>query len=142
MPAIDVEDICTLLSVWDMAASLRFYCDLLGFKIESRSPTYAIQNGDELFHWCLLRAGDSKIMLNTEYDEAERPAERPARGEDRFGVWFFYGCSDLDGAHEKLKAAGIECEPPKLARYGFRVLSFRDPDGRGITLQWPAAQAE
>jgi catechol 2,3-dioxygenase-like lactoylglutathione lyase family enzyme len=142
MAGIELKEVCALLSVWDMPTTVRFYCHLLGFEIEHRSPTYAVENGVELFHWCMLKAGDhTRIMLNGEYDEGERPAVRPAKGDERFGVWFFYGCPDVDGAYEKLKAAGVDCEAPKIVPYGFRVLSFRDPDGHGITLQWPAQKA-
>jgi uncharacterized glyoxalase superfamily protein PhnB len=85
-------------------------------------------------------------MLNTEYDEGQRPAERPVQGEARFGTWFYFECPDVEGAYEKLKTAGVECKPPSLTlyggKYGFRTLSFRDPDGHGITLQWPTAPPE
>ena len=138
MAAIDVKDICALMSVWDMPTTMKFYRDLLGFEIVSRSPTYATENNEELFHWCTMRTNGSYIMLNTEYDEGERPAVRPAH-DGRFGTWFYYSCTDLDAAYATLKAAGVECEPPKLTKYGgvdaFRTLSLRDPDGRGITLQ-------
>jgi glyoxylase I family protein len=137
MAAIEVNDLCTLMSVWDMPTTVRFYRELLGFEIETRSPTYAVEDGEELFHWCTMRAGDLAIMLNTEYDEGERPAERPREVEERFGTWFYYGCRDIDGAYATLQAAGVACQPPSIAAYGFRVVSFRDPDGRGITLQRP-----
>jgi glyoxylase I family protein len=144
--AIDVRDVCALLSVWDMPTTVRFYRELLGFEIVNRSPTYATEGGEELFHWCMMRTHDATIMLNTEYEEGERPVERPAQGEERFGTWFYYGCPDVDGAYEKLKAAGVACEAPKLTMYGgtygFRTLSLRDPDGRGITLQWPVEPTE
>jgi len=145
MAAIGVKDVCALMSVWDMPATVRFYCELLGFEIVNRSPTYAVENGVELFHWCLLKSNSASIMLNTEYDEGERPAVRPAH-DGRFGTWFYYECPDVDAAYEALKAAGVECEPPKLTKYGgvdaFRTLSLRDPDGRGITLQQPIEGGE
>jgi hypothetical protein len=91
--------------------------------------------GEELFHWCMMRSAEATIMLNTEYDEGERPAERPEQGDQRFGTWFYYGCPDVDGAYEKLKAAGVRCKPPRLTmyggKYGFRTISFRDPDDMG-----------
>jgi len=139
MAAIEVRDVCSLLSVWDMPTTVRFYREILGFEIVNRSPTYATEGGEELFHWCMMRVNDATIMLNTEYDEGDRPAERPPKGQERFGTWFFYSCPDIDGAYERLKIAGVACEPPTTAPYGFRVLSFRDPDGRGITVQWPVA---
>ena len=137
METIEVKDVCALLGVFDMPKAVRFYCEVLGFALESRSPTYAVEDGVELFHWCMLRTNDGCLMLNTAYDEGERPAERPPLVNDPFGVWLFLGCPKVDEAYERLKAAGVECEPPRTAPYGFRTVSFRDPDGHGITLQWP-----
>jgi len=141
MGTIEIRDTCTLLSVYDMPTAVRFYREVLGFSIEARSPTYAVEHGVELFHWCMLRAGEARIMLNTAYDEGQRPAVRPAPAEDRFGAWLFFGCPEVDVAYERLKAAGVECEPPQIAGYGFRTLTLRDPDGHGITLQWPQGTA-
>ena len=138
--AIKVHDICALLSVYDMPEAVRFYSELLGFELVSRAPTYETIEGVEHFHWCMLRNGSSCLMLNTEYDTGERPAERPAFEEQRFGAWFFFGCEDLDEAQRQLEAAGVACDGPKLAGYGWRTLSFRDPDGHRITLQHPVSK--
>ena len=141
MAAIKIQEGCTLMSVWDMPTTVQFYREQLGFEITQRSPTYAVEKGAELFHWCMMRSGDVTIMLNTEYEEGERPAERPHQDDQRFGTWFYYGCPDVDLAYAKLQAAGVACKPPGLTQYGgkyaFRTLSLRDPDGRGITLQSP-----
>jgi catechol 2,3-dioxygenase-like lactoylglutathione lyase family enzyme len=138
--AIEVHDICALLSVYDMPEAVRFYSELLGFELVSRAPTYETIDGVEHFHWCMLRNGSSCLMLNTEYDTGERPAERPVVEQQRLGVWFFFGCPDLDEARRQLEVAGVACDGPKVASYGLRTLSFRDPDGHGITLQHPVAQ--
>ncbi len=137
MSAIQVQDICTLLSVFDMPTSVKFYCDVLGFEIENRSPTYAVENGVDQFHWCMLRSNDARLMLNTAYDEGQRPATRPPQPKTPFGPWLFLGCPNLDAAYEKLKSSNVDCKPPVSVPYGFRTLAFHDPDGYGITLQWP-----
>lgn len=144
--AIEVHGLCALLSVYDMPAALAFYRDLLGFKLVARSPAYEVIDGVEHFHWCTLQRGSDTLMLNTEYDTGERPPQRPPFQQQPFGVWFYFACPDLDAAYRTLVAAGVHCEPPRLVRYGgrfpFRVLSLRDPDGHGITLQWPAEQSD
>jgi glyoxylase I family protein len=137
---IDIRGLCPLLQVFDMPLSVRFYCELLGFEISSRSPTYAVENGVELFHWVLLRRGDMELMLNTAYDEGERPASpQPERVANHWDTGLFFGCPDVDAAYEQVKSYGVSCAPPKNAWYGMRQLSFRDPDGYGITLQWSVA---
>jgi len=140
--AIEVQDICALLSVYDMPEAVRFYTELLGFEVVSLAPTYEVIDGVEHFHWCMLKNGDSMLMLNTEYDTGERPPQRPVAKEQPFGAWFYFACQDVDGAYEQLKAAGVKCDPPKIVPYGFRTVSFRDPDGHGITLQWPNTPSE
>jgi glyoxylase I family protein len=137
MSAIEVKDVSPLMSVWDMPTTVRFYRDLLGFEIEARSPTYAVEAGEELFHFCRLRSGDAIIMLNTEYDEGQRPSHRPRDDQNRFETSFYYSCPDIDGAYSELQAGGVACSPPGTASFGFRTLNLRDPDGRSITLQWP-----
>jgi Uncharacterized protein conserved in bacteria len=134
-----IQDTCTLLSVFDMPEAVQFYCDVLGFVIETRSPPYASSNGVELFHWCMLKSGGARLMLNTAYEADRRPAERSLPINDPFGAWLFFSCPNIDEAYAHLQASGIGCSPPEIAPYGFRTLSFRDPDGHGITLQWPVA---
>lgn len=137
--SLDLRGLCPLLQVYDMPTSVRFYCDVLGFNIASRSDTYAVQDGIELFHWCLLRRDGIELMLNTAYDAGERPSEPDAsRVMAHRDTGLFIGCPDVDAAYEELKAKNIPCPPPKTAWYGMRQLSLRDPDGYGITLQWKA----
>jgi uncharacterized glyoxalase superfamily protein PhnB len=100
---------------------------------------YAIEDGEELFHWALLRAGGSaELMLNSAYDEGERPAHPdPVRTTGHIDTGLFIGCPDPDAAYRELVAKGLKCQPPHTAGYGMRQLFFTDPDGYGITLQWP-----
>lgn len=136
--SMEFAGICPLLQVFDMPRAVRFYRDIFGFEIVSRSPTYAIENGEELFHWVLLKHGFTELMLNTAYDEGERP-ELPdaARVEAHLDTGLFIGCRNLDAAYDHLRAHGVVCNPPRTAHYGMRQLLLRDPDGYGITLQWP-----
>lgn len=43
---------------------------------------------------------------------------------------------DVDGAYRQLKEAGLVIDPPVVAPYGMKQLSFSDPDGYVICLQW------
>ncbi len=135
---LDVRGMTALLGVFDMRASVHFYCHVLGFEMVDHSPFYA--EGE--FHWAMLRKGPIELMLNTAYDEGERP-ERPdsARMASHGDVVFYLGCADVDAAYEHLVANDVVCEPPKAVRYGsrypFKVLSVFDPDGYHLCLQWP-----
>jgi catechol 2,3-dioxygenase-like lactoylglutathione lyase family enzyme len=136
MTQLDLRGVCTLLQVFDMPRSVQFYCDVLGFEIANRSPTYAVEHGVELFHWVLLGRDGVELMLNTAYDVGQRPAtpaaERTAAHDD---TQLYFTCADVDAAYAHVKAHGVVCAPPTTAPYGMRQLAFHDPDGFAITLQ-------
>lgn len=133
--SIDVRGVCTLLQVFDMPASVRFYRDVLGFEIVETSA----RDGDQ-FDWGLLRLNGTELMLNTAYEADDRPGspdhERMALHRD---VCLYFGCPDVDAAYEHLAAHGIDVEPPKVAPYGMKQLYVADPDNYLLCFQWPAA---
>jgi glyoxylase I family protein len=132
---IDIRGLAPLLGVFDMRTSVHFYRDILGFELTFHSPFYA--EGE--YHFAMLRHGDTELMLNTAYDEGERPDQPdPARIASHGEVVFYFGCPDVDGAYRHLLVNGVSVEPPKLVQYGFNVLSVFDPDGYHLCLQWPA----
>jgi uncharacterized glyoxalase superfamily protein PhnB len=132
---IAIRGLCPLLQVFDMPTSLRFYRDLLGFAEVQKSG-----QSDEV-HWAWLRHGDAHVMLNTAYDNGERP---PTPDRSRFAAHadtcLFMGCEDLEGAYAYLVSQGVSAQPPKVAPYGMRQLYATDPDGYGVCFQWPAEQ--
>jgi catechol 2,3-dioxygenase-like lactoylglutathione lyase family enzyme len=67
--AIDVRGVRTLMQVFDMPTSLRFYRDLLGFEILDTSYSNA---GDQV-DWCFLRLGKAELRLAS---AAENSLER------------------------------------------------------------------
>ncbi len=72
--ALKIQGMAPLLQVFDMPSSIRFYRDALGFKVISTSDS-----GDD-FGWALLRWNGVELMLNTAYEDDERPsAPDPAR---------------------------------------------------------------
>jgi catechol 2,3-dioxygenase-like lactoylglutathione lyase family enzyme len=130
--ALELRGLCPLLQVYDMPTSVRFYCDLLGFEMVSHAPFYA--PGE--FHWCWLRRGDIELMLNTAYDEGQRPpAPDPARIAAHNDTCLYLGCPDVGAAWEHLTALGLQVQPPNTAPYGMRQLYFEDPDGFSICFQ-------
>ncbi len=137
--AVDLRGLLPLLGVFDMRTSVHFYCDVLGFEMVDHSPFYAVGE----FHWAMLRRGDIELMLNTTYDEGERPDQPDrARIASHGDVTLYFGCPDVEGAYRHLLANGMKVEPPKRVRYGsrypFDVLNVFDPDGYHLCLQWPA----
>lgn len=136
--ALDVRGLAPLLQVYDMATSVQFYRDLLGFEVMATSPKL----GEDRFHWALLRLGDAELMLNTAYEfDHERPLPAdPARTFAHGDTGLFFACPDVDAVYEELREKGLSVSQPVVTRYGMKQLSLRDPDGYGICFQWAAAE--
>lgn len=133
--AIEIRGIAPLIQVYDMPTAVHFYRDLLGFELVTHSPFYA--EGE--FHWALLRLNGSEVMLNTAYDEGERPSQpERARIAAHGDTTLYFGCPDVDAAYQHLQQAGVESNPPSVAHYGMKQLYLKDPDGYGVCFQWPA----
>jgi len=134
---IELRGLTTLLQVYDMPTSVRFYRDVLGFSIVNTSPPLG---GDDRFHWVWLRRENIDLMLNTAYeDDDERPSSpHPARFSAHDDTCLYFGCPDVDAAYEDLLAKNITVSKPTVAAYGMKQLYFHDPDGYHLCLQWSA----
>ncbi len=131
--AIEVRGLSPLIQVFDMPTSLAFYRDKLGFRVTGDSG-----QGDNS-GWVMLELGDATIMLNTAYEDDQRPpapdASRVAAHED---TCIYFACADVDAAYEHLRASGIAADPPQVAPYGMKQLYVRDPDNFNLCFQWRA----
>lgn len=137
--AIDMRGLCPLLLVFDMPTSLRFYRDLLGFKIVSTSDPQP----DGQFDWCWLRLNDAALMLNTTHERDRRPTSLdPARIAAHSDTQIYIGCRDLDAACRFLRSAGLQVRDPVIRPFGMKQLFFKDPDGYDICFQWPTEPGE
>jgi glyoxylase I family protein len=60
-----------LFQVFDMRRSVAWYCDMLGFEVvQSYEP-------DGHLYWAMLQLGDATLMLNSQYEDEDRPAQEP-----------------------------------------------------------------
>jgi glyoxylase I family protein len=132
--AIQIRDICPLLQVFDMPTSIRFYRDVLGFGVAQTSTP------NDNVTWALLRRDGAEIMLNTAYDDGQRPAvPDPCRVVGHADATLFFGCPDVDGAYRHLRANGVDVAEPVVRDYGMKQLCLKDPDGFELCFQCPAA---
>jgi glyoxylase I family protein len=130
---IDVQGLAPLLSVFDMPASIHFYRDLLGFEVVQTSAP-----GDDC-GWALLRLNGVELMLNTAYERHARPAAPdPVRLAAHADTALFFGCPDVEGTHQQLRAKGVETKEPFVQPYGMKQLYLSDPDRYVLCFQWPA----
>lgn len=136
----EIRGMCPLLQVFDMATSLKFYCDVLGFKIHATDSNTTAP--DHNWVW-LVRGDDVQLMLNTAYDPGRRPpapdARRVAAHHD---TCLYFGAPDVDAVYSYLQEKAIKSDKPHVAPYGMKQLYLRDPDGYGICFQWKAEKEE
>ena len=131
----DIKSMAPLLEVFDMPTSISFYRDVLGFEIINTSSP------GEHFDWAMLQLNNVNLMLNTAYEQDQRPpAPDPARVVYHRDTALYFACAEIDAAYNHLLAKGINAEEPHIAPYGMKQLYFTDPDGYRLCFQWPASE--
>ncbi len=134
---IEIQGLCPLLQVFDMPTSMRFYRDLLGFKVVATSP--ALSDNPDDVNWSWLRLNEAAVMLNTAYEPESRPIEPgAARFAGHGDTCLYLGCPDVDGAYQYLREKGLDVQEPNVAHYGMKQLCITDPDQYCICFQWTA----
>lgn len=120
-----------LLGVRDMAASLRFYVDGLGFRM---TETWEAEG---TIRWCWLVHGAAALMLQ-EYTPARRPAPETTLGT---GVSLNFICTDALAFYRAAVARGIQVARPFVGNRMW-VASLTDPDGYALHFESPTDAAE
>ncbi len=112
----------------DEERAVRFYTEVLGFSVRSRST---VPGGLKLVY---LDLGGTTMELMT-YTEM-KPAPR-AEGEHLGYRMMALEVDDMQRTLDELKAKGVACTWGPLVRPTYARAEIRDPDGNGIELrQW------
>ena len=131
--SIVIEGMTPLLQVFDMSASLKFYCDVLGFEIVQTDNNTTAPN----HNWVWLRLNSVDLMLNTAYEYDQRPSmPDPLRVATHRDVALFFGAPDVDAVYAHLRGSRIDVHEPTIAPYGMKQLFVHDPDGFELCFQW------
>ena len=127
--SITVRGLTPLLEVFDLPTSIAFYRDVLGFELVA---------GDDSW-WCMLKLGEATLMLNTAYEDHERPpAPEPARVRGHADTSLYFSSPDPDEVYAHLVRKGWPAMAPMITSYGMRQVSTKDPDGFQIFFFRPA----
>jgi ketosteroid isomerase-like protein len=128
-PGANLTQTVPFFMVADMAASLRFYVDGLGFTMtNSWRPRSTIE-------WCWLQRGGGAVMLQ-EY----RPGRRPDAAAG-VGVSVCFLCEDAIAYYKELTSRGIDARRPSVGN-GLWVTNATDPDGHRLYFESPTDVAE
>ena len=120
------ESVTPNLLVRDVAKSLAFYGDILGFTIGETVPD------KEPFVFVWMKHGDVSVFLN---DIKAAAHDYPAAASLPQGgtAALFFIITDVDGYHAKVAPKTKVIMPLKTQFYGLREFAVTDPDGHIIT---------
>ena len=86
----------------------------------------------------MLKLGGATLMLNTAYEDDERPAAAdPQRVRGHNDVSLFFEFRDLAGLHAHLRSKGVDVTPPVKTSYGLMQMNVKDPDGYELCFTAP-----
>jgi len=128
-----VSQAVPFFAVSDMAASLRYYVEGLGFETRNRWVV------DGAVRWCRLELGGAALMLQ----------ELAAEGHDGWspegkvgeGVTIYFICDDALAFYRQVKARGIDARRPFVGN-GYWVVGLVDPDGYRLDFESPTDAPE
>ncbi|QDV17672.1 Glyoxalase-like domain protein [Gimesia panareensis] len=119
-----IQELVPLLFVEDVAHSVAFYQDRLGFEITLKWEP------EGKLSWCRLERGSAALMLQLACPDEDGTVEERCKG-----VGFFFLCDDAQAMYDELLGKGLELEPPQVAFYGMNQLFLKDPDGYELCFQ-------
>lgn len=124
-----VSQAIPFFGVTDMEASLSFYLDGLGFKLQNKwTPEGKIR-------WCMLTIDKAAVMLQ-EYLPDWRPTDPLGTG-----VSICFICDDAIAIYKSIIANGIPAQRPFVGN-SMWVTSVTDPDGYKMFFESPTDAAE
>jgi catechol 2,3-dioxygenase-like lactoylglutathione lyase family enzyme len=127
MPTLDFNH--AMLYTKDVPASLKFYSELLGFKIVE---TFEWQ-GRPVYARLKASKGTGTIALHMPEPGQNVPSSDGCR--------LYFETKDLEKFCKKLTDAGVVIKkPPKLMPWGWMHAYLDDPDGHEISLYWAGAK--
>jgi uncharacterized glyoxalase superfamily protein PhnB len=108
--------------VEDMAATLAFYQEVLGFGLVMSVPDSAP------FNWAMLKRDEVVLMFQTRASLAE---EIPLFASQMLGggLTFYINVTDIQGLHQTLAGRVEVVMPMKTTFYGAQEFGIRDPNG-------------
>ncbi len=125
-PEPNVKQAVPFFMVSNIAASIRYYVDGLGFEMTNQW----IDEGKP--RWCWLQRGGAALMLQ-EFKKEGHHAWVP-EGKLGVGVTIYFICEDALAIYREVTSRGIQASRPFVGN-GMWVTSLSDPDGYRIDFE-------
>ncbi len=122
----NVQQAVPFFMVADMARSLRFYIEGLGFTLKNKWTPEA----PDKIQWCWLELGGAAVMLQ-EYNPGRVPAEKRGVGTS---IWF--QCQDVVALYHEFRGRGLEPKEPFVGNHLWDT-AISDPDGYNLHFESP-----
>ncbi len=123
---MSLQRLTPMLRTFDLAASLDFYVEALGFTCVSHDPE---------LQWALLEREGIALMLS---------GPNPHEGDTRaaFTGSFYFNCDDVDDWWARLKDLAQVCYPLEDFEYGMREFGVYDNNGYLLQFGQPLARED
>ncbi|NKB67610.1 MAG: VOC family protein [Candidatus Latescibacteria bacterium] len=131
--AANVQQAVPFFAVDNMAQSLEFYLDGLGFAIDNKWEK------DGQIRWCWLKLGGASLMLQ-EFRKEGHDSWVP-QGKVGEGVSICFMCQDALAIYREGIARGLSFAEPQVGN-GLWVASVADPDGYKLLFESPTDAPE
>ena len=125
-PDANITQAVPFFLVRDMAASIRFYVDGLGFAVTKE------WRPDGALRWCWLELGAAALMLQQAGGDGHGPELPP--GAPGAGVEIYFICQDALAIYRDLQSRKISARRPFVGN-GMWVTSVTDPDGYRLSFE-------
>jgi uncharacterized glyoxalase superfamily protein PhnB len=103
-----------MLPVKSMAASVDFYCEMLGFEVET---------GNDEWGWAMLRFDECRLMVDQSINgHSDNP---------RDSILYLYP-DDLVEYHRQVQENGLVVPELNITFYGIKEFRIDDPDGNRL----------
>jgi catechol 2,3-dioxygenase-like lactoylglutathione lyase family enzyme len=121
-------------NVSDMARSVAFYTEGLGFEIKIRWEPEGV------LRWCWIERGPVALMLQSYQPPAGHP-QKPPLEKPGEGISISFQCEDAIALYHEIVGRGLEPERPFVGN-SLWTFSLRDPDGFVLEFASPTNVAE
>ena len=124
----NVKQAVPFFAVYDIAESVRFYVDGLGFAMTKQWMV------EDKLRWCWLQLGGAALMLQEIPKEGHGAGTPTGTLGERVSIYFI--CTDALAIYREVTSRGLSAQRPFVGN-GMWVTSLTDPDGYRINFESP-----